>query len=391
MKKRNVLALLLCLSGSVVQAQMKSQYTPYELDILEAHLNKQWKRVEEFNMTYAKFLAIRQDTVLNGYEKDVAGWYDDVGGWLQGWNNILSTMKSPALVDQQVQRDVTQAMKNQLTILDTILHRIPGIQKKGADAMKALTDLPLYPSDYIDVLETSSSDNYGPQIEQYKKQLDIAKVNLQTAQAAFAKAQIDKLNAIGYGLEGMLLLKIKTVLVNSPVLEEALKETQAALDQLRSVDLVLARLETERSQIASEISAQKIFYAKAHLASWKAKGEAAVQGIENNPRINATVQDHARQVWEIKVKGIEETLKTVLSGRSEIAVFAGFYNTELYGSFGMVRQCLETPRPLTIDCNLLRTVQGFKRSQLMRLKPEQAAYIESLILKAKQGVMRPKS
>lgn len=391
MKKWNALALLLCLSAPLAQAQMTSQYTPYELDILEAHLNKQWKRVEEFNLTYAKFLAVRQDLVLNGYEKDVTGWYKDVGGWLQGWNDILSTMKSPALVDQQVQRDVTQAMKNQLTILDAILQRVPVIQKKGADAMKALNDLPLFPTDYIDVIETSNEDTYGPQIEQYKKQLGIAKSNLQTAQNAYAQAQLDKLNAIGSGLEGILLLKIKSVLVNSPVLEEALKETKAALDQLRLVDITLARLETERSEIASEIVAKKIFQAKAHLASWKAKGEAAVLAIENDPRINDTVQDHARQIWSIKVKGIEETLKTVLTGVTEVGVFAGFYNNELYGPFGMVKECLKTPRPRTIDCNLLRTVQGFKRSQLMRLKPEHAAYMESLIIKAKQGVLRSKS
>jgi hypothetical protein len=391
MKAWNTLVLLLGLSAPMAQGQMTSQYTPYELDILEAHLNKQWKRIEEFNGAYAKFLAIRQDLILNGYEKDVRSWYQDVSGWLEAWSHILATMNSPALVDMQVQRDVTQAMKNQLTILDALLQRIPLIQKKGSEAMKGLNELPLFTSDYIDVLEYSRDDSYGPQIEQYKKQLDQAKSNLQMAEAAFARTQIDKLNAIGYGLEGILLLKIKTVLVNAPILEEALRETKAALDQLRSVDILMARLESERTQIASEIAAQKIFFAKEHMTQWKAKGEAAVQEIEGNPRLDEIVREHSRRVWEIKVKGIEETYRTVTAGRSELSIFAAFYNAELYGPFGMVKSCLQTPRPRTIDCNLLRTVQGFKRSQIMRLKPEQAAYIESLLVKARQGVMRSRN
>jgi len=85
MKKWNALALVLCLVGPAAQAQMTSQYTPYELDILEAHLNKQWKRVEEFNMTYAKFLAVRQDLILNGYEKGFNGLVNRFRRWPPGW------------------------------------------------------------------------------------------------------------------------------------------------------------------------------------------------------------------------------------------------------------------------------------------------------------------
>ncbi|MDQ3232634.1 MAG: hypothetical protein M3Q07_12515, partial [Pseudobdellovibrionaceae bacterium] len=289
-----------------------------------------------------------------------------------------------------VQRDVVQDLKNQLMVLETILQRYQEVQKKGVDAMAALNGLPTYPTNYIDVDESSGNDTYAIQIEKYLEQIADARNSLSKAQTALLNVGTERFTAIGKSLEGSLLVKIKSVLLDSPVLAEALREAQSALDQMRTVDIVLARLEKERVEIATEISSGGIFQARKRLASWKAKGDATVLGITSNPQVNTTMQDYARQMWGIKVKGLEELLKNMVQGRSDVLIFAGFYNDALYGSFGMVDQC-RTTRPRTIDCNLLRTVQGFKRSQLMRLKPEQAAYIESLILKAKQGVMRPKN
>lgn len=383
--------LLLILSlAPRAQAQMTSTYTPYELDQEEAHLNKQWKRVEEIEKAQGQFLAIRRDLILASYSQPIATWFVDAKAWLDSWKSLIGTVGGAALIDQQARLDARGVVKKQLNALDVLIQRVQKIVEAGAFAEKSLRSLPTFPGDYIDVIENSSTDTYQVQIGHYQDEIDKTLKALLESQTIMNSGLTSKYSELAGAMSQILEQRMQALALSYPELEDELKGAQNDLVQIRNVDRILDRLEREKTTIATEITGDLIFEARKHLARWKVDSQNALLELGKNKEVSASTLSYARDMINLKISGIEAQIAARLKARTDVQIFMNYYMSQLYGSFSLVKSCLKTPRPTTIDCNLLRSIQGFKQPQLLKLTSEQAGYMESVILKVKQGPNRVK-
>ncbi len=384
------LGLLMLLSlAPQAKAQMTSIYTPYQLDQEEAHLNKQWKRVEEIEKAQGQFLVIRRDLILAGYNQPIRTWFTDADAWLNSWKALVGTIGGAALIDHQARLDARAVVKKQLNALDLLIQRIQKIVEAGAYAEKSLRALPTFPGDYVDVVETSTADSYQVQIEAYQSEIDKTLKALLETQVIMNSGLTAKYTQLAGFMGQILELRMQSLALNYPELEDELKEAQNDLIQLRNVDRVLDRLEREKVAIATEVSGGQIFEARRHLARFKLDGAREMLELSKNKEVSASMLQYAKDMYGLKVGGIEAQIAAQLKARTDVQIFMTYYTNQLYGSFGMVKKCVKA-RPSNIDCNLLRTIQGFKQPQLLKLTSEQAGYMESVIAKVKEGPSRVK-
>lgn len=387
--RRSAFALLLMLVATPARSQMTSIYTPYELDIQEAHLHKQWKRVDEFVAAHRKFISVRQDLLIDGYEKSMLTWHADVIRWLADWNASVAVLSGDSLSDKQVQADTIKKVKEQLIALQALAERVPVINDIGQAALQALNGLPTFPGDYIDIIETSNTDTYRDQIALYQSEIDAAKNQVVNIQKIFTSNLTTELDGLTRKMDDAVVIKIKILAVRFPELKDAIARTEKALAQLRVVDTVIASLQKDSEKIAAEITNEQVYTAKAHIEAWKAKAAQELQKISSNPALTPALVKYSRDMIQSISNSRDAQLDTQLQSRSELDIFSSYYDNQLNGGFGLVKQCLQQPRPKTIDCNLLRTIQGFEYEHIMQLTDEQAAYIEGVIAKVKRGIYRP--
>jgi hypothetical protein len=387
MKKLGLIALLSLAPRA--QAQMTSVYTPYQLDQEEAHLNKQWKRVEEIEKAQGQFLVIRRDLILTGYKQPIQTWFDDAKAWLDSWKSLVGTIGGAALIDQQARLDARGIVKKQLTALDVLIQRAQKIVEAGAYAEKSLRALPTFPGDYIDVVETSTSDSYQVPIEAYRNEVDRTLQALLDTQVIMNSDLTASYSQLANSLGQILELRMQALSLAYPELEDALKEAQNDLVQIRNVDRVLDRLEQEKLAISIEVTSGQIFEARKHLERWKKDGEQAMLELSRSKEVSPAMLKYAQEMYALKLGGIEAQIAAQLKARTDVQIFMTYYMNQLYGSFGLVKKCVKA-RPSNLDCNLLRTIQGFKQPQLLKLTSEQAGYMENVILRVKQGPSRMK-
>ncbi|WP_141736147.1 hypothetical protein [Oligoflexus tunisiensis] len=364
-------------------AQMQSRYNSYQLDKEEAHLNKQWKRVEEVATAHARYQKIRKDMIIQGYQRSMETWFNDLNAWLQGWDPVLEAMEGDNLADEDRQKAMLDLIKVQLANLDAMTARISGIKRMGTQAYDALDALPFFPADYIDVLETSQSDTYGPQIQVYWDQVQSSKRNLLDSQDALTEDTTKSLQDMTRSLDKAVVLKMKALAVQFPRLRAAVAKTEAALVQLRHVDSVIVRYQNESAAIAKEIMEEKIFASRNHLDDWKKRIDDEIRKIETNRDIPKPVARYGRDSLQGLVRVREAQYADQQRTRSKLQIFASFYDKEMYGTFGMVKACLRPTRPAAMDCNRLRLIQGFKPSQILQLDEKAAAFMESEIIKSR--------
>lgn len=374
-KQYSILAALLLL-GSVAA---KASQEELDLQVKQAKLNAKMNVLDQINEVYGRYIVVR-DAQLNGvkgFHPQIRAWFERSGQWLSDWNQVLILLQDNSLADSVGRSKAASEIQAQIEALSELMNEQDSIIQAGLAATSHLAAIP--------VVSSSDLPLYRSQIDALNTQVRSLLEDTNTSLLVFSSKLVRELEIIAEKINEAMVLKAKYLALNFPELEGLLDEVKLTIDTIAHVDSILAKLSAVDAEIARLFAENRPYKGIAVFEELKNLAAESLEQLMDTP-----LPDAVKNVGRVRIEALiskrEEAIERILAVSTKASLFSRYYTREVMDSRnGLLVQCMQVPMPIDIDCQLLKTIAGFKSSDFRRMDDELVAYISQSLDRVKMG------